>query len=89
MIKGAVAIAIARQSPDQFVIVFDYEDAEGNVSRRVASPYRHKDHRFVEAFCFHSGEIRRFLADKMSSIELADANDFLTPMPKLKPNIAE
>lgn len=80
-IRARQLIRLAMLDADERVIEFDYEDGQGNVSRRVASPIRFLGNDRFLALCLCREEPRQFYLSRCSNVELRSANDYVMPVP--------
>ena len=70
----------AMHRPDDLVIEFDYCDAKGLATHRVASPIRFLgDDRFL-ALCLCREEPRQFYLKRCQNVQLEPAANFLMPV---------
>ncbi len=74
--------------PDGVVLVFDYVDKQGNRSSRVVSPIRFATPQRFLALCLSREEPRMFQLERMANVRLANAHEYLMPVP-LVPRPAE
>jgi hypothetical protein len=74
-------ITRAIRQADDLVLVFDYRDSKGIVTRRVVSPVRFlASDRFL-ALCLSREEPRQFYLDRCSNLRLDWAVNFVMPVP--------
>ncbi len=73
----------AMGDPDQVVVIFDYEDKQGNRTRRVASPIRFSSADSFLALCLCREEPRRFELTRCTNLQLAPAHEYSMPVPML------
>jgi predicted DNA-binding transcriptional regulator YafY len=71
----------AMQQSDELVLVFDYIDAKGWGTRRVASPIRFLGSDRFLALCLSREEPRHFAMGRCRNPRLEPASDFLMPVP--------
>lgn len=71
----------AMSDPDGRVLLFHYIDRKGNITQRVVSPIRFMTPNRFLALCLGREEPRMFYLDRMSNVELANAHQFLMPVP--------
>lgn len=70
----------AMHQSDDCVIVFDYRDAAGVTTRRVASPIRFLGSDRFLALCLCRAEPRSFTVARCCNMRLERAADFLMPV---------
>lgn len=74
-------ISRAMRQADDLVLVFDYRDSKGIVTRRVVSPVRFLvSDRFL-ALCLSREEPRQFYLERCSNLRLDWAANFVMPVP--------
>ncbi len=73
-------IQTAMQQCDDLVVAFDYRDAQGNQTRRIASPIRFVAADRFLALCLSRCEPRQFQLDRCSNIRLCSAADYVMPV---------
>jgi predicted DNA-binding transcriptional regulator YafY len=70
----------AMHQSDDLVVTFDYCNAQGAASRRVASPIRFLGRDRFLALCLSREEPRQFYLERCKNMRLARAADFLMPV---------
>lgn len=70
----------AIQQSDDLVVVFDYVDAKGIVTRRVASPIRFLGTDRFLALCLCREEPRQFHLSQCRNLRLDSAANYLMPV---------
>jgi len=70
----------AMHQPDDLVVEFDYTDAKGVNTHRVASPIRFLGKERFLALCLSREEPRQFYLDRCQNVRLEAAADFLMPV---------
>ncbi len=80
-IRARQLVRLAMLDADERVIEFDYEDAQGNISRRVASPIRFLGNDRFLALCLCREEPRQFHLSRCRAVQLRSANDYVMPVP--------
>lgn len=74
-------ISRAMRQADDLVLVFDYRDSKGSVTRRVVSPVRFlASDRFL-ALCLSREEPRQFYLERCSNLRIDWAANFVMPVP--------
>jgi predicted DNA-binding transcriptional regulator YafY len=73
-------IHTAMQQSDDLVVVFDYVDARGASTRRVASPIRFMGTDRFLALCLCREEPRQFALEKCRNLRLELAANYLMPV---------
>lgn len=71
----------AMGDPDRLVVVFDYQDKNGNCTRRVVSPIRFTTPDRFLGLCLSREEPRLFQMGRVSNLKVAGAHLFLMPVP--------
>ncbi len=71
----------AMDDHDRLVLLFDYTDKRGVVTRRVVSPIRFASNGCFLALCLSREEPRMFQMNRISDLQLAGAHHFLMPVP--------
>ncbi len=71
----------AMDDPDRVVVIFEYQDQQGNCTRRVASPIRFSSATSFLALCLCREEPRRFELARCRNLRLAAAHEFSMPVP--------
>ena len=69
---------------DELVLVFDYRDAKGAVTRRVVSPVRLIKGERLLALCLSREEPRQFYLNRCENIHLDWAANFVMPVPMVE-----
>jgi predicted DNA-binding transcriptional regulator YafY len=70
----------AMHQSDDLVVTFDYCDAKGVTTHRVASPIRFLGPDRFLALCLSREEPRQFHLARCQNVQLAPAADFLMPV---------
>lgn len=71
----------AMHQPERWVVVFEYQDAQGAHTQRVVSPIRFlASDRFL-ALCLCREEPRQFHLDRCRNIQLRQAAEYMMPVP--------
>ena len=73
-------ISRAMHQVDDLVVEFDYCDAKGTVTHRVASPIRFLGQNRFLALCLCREEPRQFYLERCRNMRLEPAADFLMPV---------
>ena len=73
-------IHLAMQQSDDWVVVFDYVDAQGVATRRVASPIRFMGSDRFLALCLCREEPRQFALGQCRNLRLDLAANYLMPV---------
>ena len=74
----------AMRQADDLVLVFNYRDSKGAVTRRVVSPVRFlAGDRFL-ALCLSREEPRQFYLNRCENMRLDWASNFVMPVPLLE-----
>ena len=75
-------IKYAMDNPDNVVVKMTYTDRNGAVTKRVVSPiaFTKSDRRF-RALCLCREEPRVFRLDRCTDVCLAQASDYVMPVP--------
>jgi predicted DNA-binding transcriptional regulator YafY len=68
------------QQSDDLVIVFDYQDAKGAVSRRVVSPYRLLGETHFLGLCLTREEPRQFQMSRCRNVRIDLAMNYVMPV---------
>lgn len=71
----------AMHQSDDLVIEFDYRDAKGAVTHRVASPIRFLSRGRFLALCLSREEPRQFYLDRCHNVALKPAAAYVMPVP--------
>ncbi len=74
----------AMRQPDDLVIVFEYEDSRGEVTRRVISPIRFLGNDRFLALCLCREEPRQFHFSRCSNARIDAASNYLMPVPMVE-----
>lgn len=69
------------QQSDDLVVVFDYCDCHGRVTRRVVSPIRFLDGERFLGLCLSREAPRQFYRERCRNMKIAAANSFVMPVP--------
>jgi predicted DNA-binding transcriptional regulator YafY len=70
----------AMHQPDDLVVVFDYQDRQGNSSRRVVSPIRFVAANRFLALCLSREEPRQFYVERCQNVRLDLAMNYVMPV---------
>ncbi len=74
----------AMRQADDLVLVFDYRDSKGVLTRRVVSPFRFlAGDRFL-ALCLSREEPRQFYLNRCENMRLDWATNFVMPVPMVQ-----
>ncbi len=71
----------AMSDPDHYVVEFEYEDKQGNRTRRVASPIRFAGPRSFLALCLSREAPRMFQIERCRQLQLKPAWQYCMPVP--------
>jgi predicted DNA-binding transcriptional regulator YafY len=71
----------AMRQADDLVLVFDYRDSKGIVTRRVVSPVRFLGNDRFLALCLSREEPRQFYLERCANLRLDWAANFVMPVP--------
>ncbi|WP_254513042.1 WYL domain-containing protein [Anatilimnocola floriformis] len=74
----------ALRQADELVLVFNYMDSKGVVSRRVVSPVRMIKGERLMALCLSREEPRQFHLKRCSQMRLEWASNFVMPVPMVR-----
>ena len=74
----------ALRQQDELVLVFDYRDSKGAVTRRVVSPVRLIKGERLLALCLSREEPRQFYLNRCQNMRLAWAVNFVMPVPMIE-----
>lgn len=77
-IKSMIARTI--QQAEDLVLVFEYTDAQGTVSRRVVSPFRFVGQDSFLGLCLTKEEPRRFSISKCRDLKIGFASNYTMPL---------
>lgn len=69
------------QQSDDLVVVFDYCDSYGRVTRRVVSPIRFLDGDRFLGLCLSREAPRQFIRERCRNMQIAPASNFVMPVP--------
>jgi len=69
------------QQSDDLVVVFDYCDCHGRVTRRVVSPIRFLDGDRFLGLCLSREAPRQFYRERCRNMKIAAASSFVMPVP--------
>lgn len=69
------------QQSDDLVVVFDYCDCHGRVTRRVVSPIRFLDGDRFLGLCLSREAPRQFIRERCRNMKIAPASSFVMPVP--------
>lgn len=69
------------QQSDDLVVVFDYCDSYGRVTRRVVSPIRFLDGDRFLGLCLSREAPRQFIRERCRNMRIAPASNFVMPVP--------
>lgn len=69
------------QQSDDLVVVFDYCDCHGRVTRRVVSPIRFLDSDRFLGLCLSREAPRQFYRERCRNMQIAPASNFVMPVP--------
>lgn len=69
------------QQSDDLVVVFDYCDCHGRVTRRVVSPIRFLDGDRFLGLCLSREAPRQFYRERCRNMQIAPASNFVMPVP--------
>jgi hypothetical protein len=69
------------QQSDDLVVVFDYCDSFGRVTRRVVSPIRFLDGDRFLGLCLSREAPRQFIRERCRNMKIAPASSFVMPVP--------
>lgn len=69
------------QQSDDLVVVFDYCDSYGRVTRRVVSPIRFLDGDRFLGLCLSREAPRQFIRERCRNMKIAAASSFVMPVP--------
>jgi predicted DNA-binding transcriptional regulator YafY len=89
MEKIYAMIARTMQHSDDLVVVFEYRDRHGQMSRRVVSPIRFVGNDCWLGLCLSRAEPRQFQLQRCQNVRIGLACNYVMPLePEMRPEAA-